>query len=270
MISDILNIVLSYVDANSLLTFFIQHKLDFRKKFAYDAQSYYLEYAKFDNLFLNFPNIKLNGINITNIIRSNLNPKISMNNILYVKFGTDSEGYYEVIDDCELASIFINYPNIIGMTFSEISFSDLKFLLNNNNNLNFLIFDNCVEVWGCLSIFVNFSNLKLIKILNYNIYTFDSLLIQLSRYSHIEYLIFENCIFNMYLFSNNNLICKNLRCLKFINCVIINKFNEKESINVTMFEKCKLLRRLNIINCGVIKDTELLKNFKYLKNVIIR
>lgn len=133
---DVLHVILPYVEPIILVRFFVIHNINFDTKFTYNMIQYGIDAVSATIICNMFPNMKLLGIHINNIIND--------------------------LNDLNVRTNHLQHMKLSGMCIHNHFGKFVKLKLN--------------EYFCSVDALMNFTNLKTLTIENANIYNIDSLL----------------------------------------------------------------------------------------------
>lgn len=256
--SDVLNIVLSYVEPINLHLFFLKHNLNFMTKFKYNAIHYRLDFGVIVTIFGSFPNIILTG--------------------LYFDYGDHNKKYHNLL------STRINLHHLIHIKTMSTEINDFLNLCTNviifeidaqicPKNLHKCVKVRSIHITGVNRIFVGiefewFNVLEHVSINSATLYSQNSTTLysqifdELLKHPHLLTLKLNDCLWPTKIVCIRN---KTLRYLKIVSCKssLIDFIIEFDAPNLKTFivmrspvieinglDKCFRLRHINLVKCS--------------------
>lgn len=255
---DVLNIILTYVQPTDILTFFLIHNLNFNIIFRYDGYYYNLTFRKINNAFSFFPNVKLVGINVSELFdfdHINIMLKIILKNILRVKI---THNTFTEINCVDITSFLLKCSKIKELNVVNCYFSLVTKKTTLNYTVQHLILTDCYNVFYLFDVF---RKLKIIKLddCSVGLKTFNALS---NSKCHLKHLIFNKCEFDIFHVPLIKLVCNTIKILEITNC-------DKSSINIQMFFECEKVKIMKLHGREHILNIALLNEMKYLRHLDI-
>lgn len=242
--SNVLKIIISYVDSDNLINFFCKYKLDNKSKFNYDLYYYELTINQINSLITYFPNIIFNKLCIvyeTNIFFDTL--LFTLKKVKHLKIIGKGRIYTKQkipnLYDC-----FDNFPNVESINISYVRLLSLD-SIKQCTKLRSIKISMCAWSSNALIyMFPKLLDLRTVILLQCNITPYDAdILLKCNELKKLS-------ISNTWPI-NKPFIFKHLTHLIISNN---HKVPKTTVLKLSMFNKCLNLRYLNLFYCGTLID----------------